>query len=584
MIRIKNHKQRQLFDPWHYLSPKRRRMLDESWPGLFRQHLLQELPVKQMAPHFIQGFGRPTKELHTVLGVLLLQQTMDLSDQAAIEQLCFNIQWHYALNIPEESDDAKYLSEKTLYTMRQLMIENRLDKLMFDNISKKLAIVFDVDLKDQRLDSVHIRSNMQKLGRIRIFAKTIVKFLDNLKRQHRKLYDSTDQKVIDRYWGKKAMASFSTVKPSDSAKTLQMVSADLFDLIEKFKENDDVCSMYSYKLMQRVLAEQCNIEPGQDDSEKLVVKKPREIPSSSLQNPSDPDASYSGHKGQGYQVQVMETFNQSQDKREKQEGLNLITHVAVQKACEGDAKALMPAIEDTQKRKLSAKKVLADTLYGSDANHQAAKACDVDLVAPVHKGNATNTSLLTGFAFNDKGYTTSCPAGHSPERVGYKKKTDRFSAAFTKDVCLKCPHLDQCQLRRGKNHFFLHYSSKQARLEIRRSAEQHECFAQTYRWRAGVEATMSEFDRRTGVKHLRVRGMPAVRFCATMKAAGLNLLRAAAARKARTRAGRAGQGTGKLILAVFQAVKERIRIASGNLGAFFRNNLQLGKYELPIAA
>ncbi len=51
-------------------------------------------------------------------------------------------------------------------------------------------------------------------------------------------------------------------------------------------------------------------------------------------------------------------------------------------------------------------------------------------------------------------------------------------------------------------------------------------FRDKYRYRAGVEATMSEFDRRTGVKHLRVRGMKAVRFAAIMKAIGLNILRA----------------------------------------------------------
>src|SRR5210317_216834 len=160
MIRIKNHKQRQLFDPWRHLSPKRRKMLDEDWPGLFREHLLEELPVDQMLPHFTDGIGRPSKELHTVLGVLLLQQTMDLTDKATIEQLCFNIQWHYALNIPEESDDAKYISEKTLYTMRQVMIDRHLDEMMFDAISDKLAMVFGVDTKDQRIDSVHIKSNM----------------------------------------------------------------------------------------------------------------------------------------------------------------------------------------------------------------------------------------------------------------------------------------------------------------------------------------------------------------------------------------------------------------------------------------
>ena len=41
---------------------------------------------------------------------------------------------------------------------------------------------------------------------------------------------------------------------------------------------------------------------------------------------------------------------------------------------------------------------------------------------------------------------------------------------------------------------------------------------------------MNEYDRRTGVKHLRVRGIKAVRFCATLKALGVNILRATAVR------------------------------------------------------
>ena len=275
MIRIKNHKQRQLFDPWRHLSPKRRRMLDEDWPGLFREHLLEELPVDQMLPHFTDGIGRPSKELHTVLGVLLLQQTMDLTDKAAIEQLCFNIQWHYALNIPEESDDAKYISEKTLYSMRQVMIDNHLDEMMFDAISDKLAMVFGVDTKDQRIDSVHIKSNMRRLGRISIFSQTIFKFLVNLKRHHRILFDAIDENIIARYWGKKAMAAFSMVKPSESEKTLKTVSTDLFDLIEQFKDQPAVGSMHSYKLMQRVLADQCDLEQrhrGQEGNDEKACR------------------------------------------------------------------------------------------------------------------------------------------------------------------------------------------------------------------------------------------------------------------------------------------------------------------------
>jgi len=582
MIHIKSNKQQELFDPWHFLSPKRRKMLDDDWPGLFREHLLDELPVDRLARCFAEGMGRPTKELHTVLGALLLQQTMDLTDPATIEQLCFNIQWHYALNIPEESDDAKYISEKTLYSMRQLMIEHHLDDVMFDAIGQKLSLVFNVDTKKQRIDSVHIRSNMRRLGRIRIFAETISKFLVNLKRHHQVLFDAIDQKTIDRYWGKKAMASFSLVQPSQSAKTLQVVSADLFDLIEQFKGHEKVCAMHSYKLMQRVLSEQCHTDHDTDN--KAAIKKPREISSNSLQNPSDPDATYDRHKGQGYQLQVMETFSQSEDPEEKQQTLNLITHVSVQTACEHDANALMPAITDTQDRQLSPEQLLADKLYGGDENHQSAEAANVELVAPVKRGNASDIIYLTGFAFNEKGYVTTCPAGNAPMQVKYKKKTDRFSAVFNQQVCDNCPLFDQCKLTPGKNKYFIRYNSRQYRIAVRRAKEKQASFIEAYRWRAGIEATMSEFDRRTGVKQLRVRGMPAVRFAATLKATGLNILRAGAVRKARMKAATACSGTISSIYTIFTDVKEQIFNLFINWGIFFQKYPQHPECDLYMAA
>ena len=581
MIRIKNHKQRQLFDPWGHLSPKRRKMLDEDWPGLFREHLLEELPVDQMCSHFTDGIGRPSKELYTVMGLLLLQQTMDLTDKAAIDQLAFNTQWHYALNIPEESDDAKYMSEKTLYSMRQVVIDNHLDEVMFDAVADKLAVVFGVDTKNQRIDSVHIQSNMRKLGRIGIFSRTIFKFLVNLKRHHRVLFDGIDEKVIARYWGKKALAAFSMVKPSESEKTLKTVSADLFDLIEQFKDQSKVCAMHSYKLMQRVLAEQCNLS-GDAGSKKVAVKKPVEIPSDSLQNPSDPDATYSGHKGQGYQVQVMETFDRGEDEKEKQLQLNLITHIDVQPACESDAHALIPAIADTKVRGLGPEKLLADTLYGSDDNERIAKVAEVNLVAPAPKGRQEDQ--LSKFSFDENGLVTQCPAGHRPDTTSPKTNRSNYGASFDLERCQNCPLLPQCPVKPGKKKAYLRYSDKRFRLARRRALEESEAFIDEYRWRAGVEATMSEFDRRTGVKKLRVRGMPAVRFYARMKATGLNILRAGAVRKARRKARRANGASIGLVDNFIHAFKERILRLTAYLGPIFLNPNQAADGYQNLAA
>ena len=568
MIHIKDHKQRDLFDPWSFLSPKRRQLLDQSWPGLFKDEILCELPVRKFAPFFNETFGRPTKELHTVLGALVLQQSLDLNDQECVDQLSYNIQWHYALNITEESDSAKYICPKTLWTMRTIAIENELEAVLFNRITDKLAGVFKVNTDKQRIDSVHIKSNMRRLGRIGIFSKSIHKFLVNLKRGHKAHFETVDQVIIDKYFSEKALNCFSMVKPSESNKTLASVADDLFDLVQQFKDVKPVNAMHSYKLLKRVLKEQCNLQAS-DGKKKVEVKIAEQIASDSLQNPSDPDATYSGHKGQGYQLQVMETYTDTEDKDIKSQTLNLITHVELEKACDSDAQALIPAIESTKKRGLDPNELQADSLYGSDENYQDAKSMGVELVAPVKNGRSEKGAVsLSQFEFSKTGHVLQCPQGHKP-LISKKKKT-RFSQGFDCHSCANCPLVNDCPVNPGKKFYYLRYEEKAMRIAKRRGIEQTVEFKDRYRWRAGVEATMSELDRRTGVKRLRVRGFKAVRFSATLKAIGINLLRAAAVRQA---VNRDNTGSGKIRSALNHAifiVKEHFERIVSPLNNYFQ--------------
>ena len=290
MLRIKDRKQQHLFDPWQFLSPKRRGILEQGWPGFFRNHILDQLPVEKLALLFPRNQGRPTKELNTVLGALSLQQTFDLTDREACEQLAFNLQWHYALDVYEESDEAKYICPKTLWTMRILATELKLENDLFDTVAAKLAEMFKVDTRLQRQDSVHIRSNMARLGRIGIFVKGIDRFLVNLKRHHPILYGRIDEELIQRYHGEKARQCFAGVKPSESKRVLSEVAGDLYRLATQFAANRQVADMHSYKLLCRIVKDQLDVH----DDGTIEVKAPKQIRSDSLQNPSDPDAAYSG--------------------------------------------------------------------------------------------------------------------------------------------------------------------------------------------------------------------------------------------------------------------------------------------------
>lgn len=107
MSRVKDRKQPHLFYPWYLLSPKRHKMLDSRCPEFFREHILDLLQVDMLALPFPNEQGRPTKELYTVLSALALQKFHGLAEQQVIEQLAYNNQWHYLLDIFEESDQVK---------------------------------------------------------------------------------------------------------------------------------------------------------------------------------------------------------------------------------------------------------------------------------------------------------------------------------------------------------------------------------------------------------------------------------------------------------------------------------------------
>jgi len=573
MVYIKDRKTGQLFDQWRYLGPKRRKLLNESWAGLFRETILPELPVERMAPFFSPDLGRPTKELYAMLGAILFQQVFDLTDEETVTHMAFDMQWHYALDNPEESDGVKYLCPKTLWSLRNILTDHDLDTVLFQKITDTLAKVFKVDTTKQRMDSVHIKSNMRRLGRIGILVRCLHNFLVNLKRQDKELFETLPKELVEKYLSEKAVACFSLVKPSDTERTLVSVSEDLLHVVQHFAGDPKVKDMYSYGLLLRVLHEQCRVQETADGQlVEIEVKPPKEIPSDSLQNPSDPDAGYSGHKGQGYQVQILETY--SSEAEASTPKLELITHVQVEPANQSDAHALIPALEAAAERGLAPREVLADSLYGSDENCEAAREMGVEVVSPVMGSPAEKVLLLADFEFAENGKVVRCPEGREPGKI--KCRGDRYTAAFEMEGCQNCPRRDECPVLPGKRHFYLRYDRKAVRLARRRAREKTPEFRDRYRFRAGIEGTISAYAARTGVKWLRVRGLEAVRFCATLKATGVNIFRATAVRRALMEAPEAFVGE---ISGLCQAIfffKERCATLWGRLQRFMA---PMGTYE-----
>ena len=64
------------------------------------------------------------------------------------------------------------------------------------------------------------------------------------------------------------------VKPSESQKTLSEVSKDLFNLFAQFRHTDEVSSLYTFKLLERVLNEHCNLTDDVDNPVEILPVVP----------------------------------------------------------------------------------------------------------------------------------------------------------------------------------------------------------------------------------------------------------------------------------------------------------------------
>ena len=245
-----------MFDRWSYFGDKRRRLMEQSWAGVFRNHLLVELPVDDLCRHLDERMGRPSKDLHVVIGVLLLQQLHDLSDAETVEALAFNMAWHYALDVRSEADS--YFCEKTLRNYRRLFIEQGLDELLFRCLTDRMVQGFSVDTSHHRMDSTALRSAMRALTRLGIVVESISKFARELERYHPGLHEQISKEEIRRYVDREGNGAFANTAPSVSKRRLGEAGQDLLALVLQFRDTA-AAKLSSFAILERVLRDQFEI-------------------------------------------------------------------------------------------------------------------------------------------------------------------------------------------------------------------------------------------------------------------------------------------------------------------------------------
>jgi len=515
---VNNPRQTRLIDPFEaILSPLAYKQLKGDWQHLFRETVLELMPVEVLKKHFDPIFGQPTKELYSMCGLVFITEFMDWTISEAANAYMFRTDIQYALNLEPEKQS---MCERTVERYKKLVVEDDLAAGIMNDITMALVKKLNLSVEVQRLDSTHVFSDMAQFGRTRMMGVAVKRFFTQLKRFDAAAFASLPEVLRLRYQPSSHLLFGDVKKDAESRRLLrQQVAEDMHDLIERFSADAKHNGRSTFKLLIRVFHEQCEIL-----LEKIAI---RAHPGGNVvQNTSDEGATRDGHKGPGYQVQLAETCAAAND-------VQLIVAAIPQTAAEPDPNAVEPILEALTQNDALPEVMFGDTLYGSDENVQKCERLGVEMVSPTPGQKSGDVYAINSDDFvvaENSHVVECCPRGETPLETTRDDEKEMTLVVMPATSCDTCPQRAECPVKcRPDGNYEYRFTDKQRRLDSRRREEATDVFRERYRKRAGIEATNSMLKRVTGMGRLRVRGSPSVFHAILLKVAGWNLFQAARA-------------------------------------------------------
>ena len=137
----------------------------EGWQGVMRYVVLELMPVDALAGHFDPVMGRPTQELYSMAGLILISEFHNWTAEQAVEAYLFRTDVAFALNLPMYGRE---LSTRTLERYQKIFRDDRLAAGVMQDVTVRFCDMLEQIIAGQRLDSTHVFSNMAVFGRTRM--------------------------------------------------------------------------------------------------------------------------------------------------------------------------------------------------------------------------------------------------------------------------------------------------------------------------------------------------------------------------------------------------------------------------------
>lgn len=497
-FKINQDQQITLNDSFVNQTPRTQKIIMNSWCRDFAEIVFPAINEERFSVLYSDNkFSRPNTPVNFIVGALMLKENSNLNDDELLESICCDIRYQYALHTTHLKEQP--VSDRTFSRFRERLYHHELETgvNLLDEAMAELAEVYsdymNLNSNVKRMDSLMIASRCKRMSRLEIIYSTTANAIRLLHRLGNEelipadlfhyLEEDDYNHVI--YYCKGDDATPRLEKVIREAQTIRNIMGA--DIWHGFSE---------YQLLVRVLIEQTDT----DETGKTVAKNKSEITAASIQNPSDPDATYrskAGKNHKGYVGNVIETVGENGD--------SLITGTSYEQNIHSDSafcKEYLTNRPDGEEPEI----MIADGAYSGRDNQELADSKNTELITTALTGKTT-APIFADFTFSEDGkQIISCPMGNAPDKTAYYPKTGMCRALFKTEHCDNCPHREKCKGKPQKKNYAVYASAnmmERAKYLKKLSTDE---YIQLTRKRNAIEGIPSVLRRRYHVDDIPVLG------------------------------------------------------------------------------
>lgn len=477
--------------------------------------------------------GRPAVSPGALALVSVLQYAEGLTDRQAADQVRARMDWKFLLGL--ELDDPGF-DFSILSDFRARLIEHGMEEKVLDLV---LARCCGLGLLRaggrQRTDSTHVLAAVRTLNRMEFVGETLRAALEALAAAAPAWLSAlVTADWVERYGAR--IDSYRFPKGDNVRREwAEQVGRDGFMILDAVEAPGSPAwlrEIPAVQVLRRAWGEQYH-----RDGEGVRWREGKDLPPGRerLSSPYDLDARYGTKRGMGwcgYKIHASETC--------EPDAPHLISHVATTDATVTDTEMTAGIHRGLAERELTPGEHAVDAGYVTAAHIlTAGDEHGIDLIGPVgldvHHGEPdVDLPDLSQSAFTvdwDR-RKVLCPRG--AVSTGWSEKVKSSGTPITRvqfaaTDCRPCQLRSACTRASEKGRYgrslTLLPREQQEVLDQRRREQQTKEWKKRYNVRAGVEGTISQAARRTGIRRTRYTGLPKTHLGNILAATAINLIR-----------------------------------------------------------